>query len=214
MLIVHIYLSGMLLKRKKSIQAACRNTAGALTAAEMLQTLQNGSCWCGTHSPEARGSSAGWLQDAAGRGSSLPSPRACSPDWTLGNNILHTRVATQTLKKVKSRFRKSWVILTHTEASSWPIADPTTQKGKSVPLWRAGVHWSLRGFSAVLKSHTQLQIRHPETRDRISPLPTDLLPVLIFSVVYLTTLVLHPSIIFTFLPSTPNTRVLTILMSN
>lgn len=137
--------------------------------------------WHPLPSTEARGSSAGWLQDAADRGSSLTCPRACSPDWTLGNNILHTRVAIQTLKKVKSRFRKSWVILTHTEASSWSIGDPTTQKGKSVPLWRAGVHWSLRGFSAVPKSHTQLQIRHPEARDRISPLPTDLLPVLIFS---------------------------------
>lgn len=33
-------------------------------------------------------------------------------------------------------------------------------------------------FSAVLRSQTQLQKMHLEARDRISPLPTELLPIL------------------------------------
>lgn len=59
----------MLLKGKKSIQTACRNTAGALTAAEILQTLQNRSCWRGTHSPPQR-----QLSRLAAQAGAAPSP--------------------------------------------------------------------------------------------------------------------------------------------
>lgn len=131
-LYIHAYLSGMLLKRKKSIQIACRNTAGALTAAEILQTLQNGSCWRRTHSPPQKPEAAQQvgctgcyrqgqllsLSQSLQSWLSLEGTRLCSQDWPLK----HKKPKIHIWEKLSDP-GTHWSKLTGVE-----VDDPTTQK--------------------------------------------------------------------------------------
>lgn len=112
----------MLLKGKASIQTACRNPAGA--SRDPVETPK-WSLLARDPLPvtETRGGSSGWQhRQPPSAGSSLPScgcPGPCGPgpcwdkalaaEWQLKRS------------KLKSRFRKGWVVLTHSEARSWFI---------------------------------------------------------------------------------------------
>lgn len=161
--------------------------------------------------PHHRGSAAGWLH----RQGQLPPLPQSLQSWP---NLAGTRPCSQSghsnAKKLKSKFRKSWVILTHPESSSWSIGRWSYQSKRqfSAPVKSRGSLLAQEFLCCVQvpdsatnkapgaqgQNHTSAK----KTALRSQPLSVHFKP-----------LVLNPFSSFTIPPSTPNSRVLTIPIS-